>query len=146
MPLARPQHDHPGARVLLAAAAGALLAAGWSLTTAPASTPAAGTEVAAVVTTSTGCAGGGQDTVSVQLPDGPVTTLLDACGQPEGSTVTVVLSSDGSVGEVVALAGTRSSGSGPSALPVVVLTAASVLTVGAVAASVRAGRAGRARG
>lgn len=145
MPTARPPHDHPGARVLLAAAAGALLAAGWTLATAPGAAPTRGAEVRAVVLTSAGCASGGQDTVSVQLPTGPVTTRLDACGQPEGSTVSVVLSADGSVGNPVALAGTRAP-SKPSVLPEVVLAAASVLTVGSVAASVRAGRAGRARG
>jgi hypothetical protein len=143
VPPARPQHDHPGARVLLAGAAGALLAAGWTLATAPAG--AAGAVVPAVVTTSASCSGGGQDTVSVQLDTGAVSARLDACGQPEGSTVPVVLAADGSVGDPVSMAGTRS-GRGPSALPVVVLTLGSVLTVGSVAASARAGRAGRARG
>lgn len=145
MPPARPQHDHPGARVLLAAAAGALLAAGWTLSTAAGSTAARGATVPARVTTSTSCADGGQDTVTIARAGGAVSTRLDACGQPQGSTVTVVLAADGSVGDPVALAGTRT-GRGPSALPVVVLGAASVLTVGSVAASVRAGRAGRARG
>lgn len=129
----------------MAGAAGALIAAGWTLVTAPADASAQGAVVPAVVTTSNGCAGGGQDTVSVQLPTGPVTTRLDACGQPQGHTVSVVLAADGSVGDPVPLAGTRS-GHAPSALPVVVLAAASVLTVGSVAASVRAGRAGRTRG
>ena len=148
MPPARsPRHDTTGARVLLAGTAGALLAAGWSLATAPAG-PSTGSAADAVVTGTASCVNGGRDTVSVMTDTGPVGAGLDACGQPLGTKVSVLLQPDGSVGEVVSLAGIRS-GAGSSAVPVVVLaaiTAITAVTGGAAAASVRAGRATRARG
>jgi len=143
-PARSPRHDTTGARVLLAGTAGALLAAGWSLATAPAG-PSTGSAADAVVTGTASCVSGGRDTVSVMTDTGPVVAGLDACGQPLGTQVSVLLQPDGSVGEVVSLAGIRS-GAGSSAVPVVVLAAITAVTGGAAAASVRAGRATRARG
>lgn len=98
-------------RVLVAAAVGALLAAG-AATLGAAPGPATGLVSTATVTVSAGCGTGGRDRVAVHPPGvaagaAPVPATLDACGQPAGSVVSVQVEDDGRVGTVVTLAGTR---------------------------------------
>lgn len=131
-------------RLLLAAASGALVAAGWSFATA-ADPVEPGQVVSATVLATAGCTAGGQDTVSVDAPGGAVTARLDACGQPTGQQVRVVLEPGGSVGAVVAVAGTRAAGGSPVA-PALALGACGVAVVAAAWICARAGRRSIGRG
>jgi hypothetical protein len=131
----RPAREHAASRMLLAATTGALLAAGFSLATA-ADLPASGSLTAsAVVLTSAGCVGGGQDTVAVST----ASSTVDACGQPVGRTVSVRLAPDGSVGPLVVLASTRGARE-PSPMPAVILGIGAAVTAGLGAITLRTRR------
>lgn len=135
----RPAREHAASRMLLAATTGALLAAGFSLATA-ADLPASGSLTAsAVVLTSAGCVGGGQDTVAVSTAAGAVSSTVDACGQPVGRTVSVRLAPDGSVGPLVVLASTRGARE-PSPMPAVILGIGAAVTAGLGAITLRTRR------
>lgn len=131
-------------RVLLAVAVGALLAAG-AATLSAAPGPATGVVSTATVTVSAGCASGGRDRVAVRPPGAgsgaaPVPATLDACGQPQGSVVSVQVNADGRVGTVVSLAGTRAPRRGSPAAALVL----GGLVLGGAGVALWADRAGRA--